>query len=174
VVRADADTSALVRAVSTAVWAVDRRQPISNVATMNSIVARELQDRRLQTTLLATFAGLALFLAAIGIYGVLSCAVTERTKEIGVRLALGGEPRRIRASFLRSGLLLTTSGLALGLLASFWGTTLLDRLLFNVDARDMRTFAVQGGLLLLVCVVAVYVPARRASRVDPVQLLRSE
>ena len=174
VVRADGDTSALVRAVSTAVWAVDRRQPISNVATMDSIVARELQDRRLQTTLLSTFAGLALFLAAIGIYGVLSCAVTERTREIGVRLALGGEPRRIRAAFLRSGLVLTTSGLALGLLASFWGTTLLDRLLFNVDARDMRTFAMQGGLLLVVCVVAVYVPARRASRVDPVQLLRTE
>ena len=174
VVRAAGDTGALVRAVSTAVWAVDRRQPISNVATMDSIVARELQDRQLQTTLLATFAGLALFLAAIGIYGVLSCAVTERTKEIGVRLALGGQPRRILASFLRSGLALTVTGLALGLLASFWGTSLLDQLLFNVDARDMRTFAMQGGLLLLVCVVAVYLPARRASRVDPVQLLRSE
>jgi putative ABC transport system permease protein len=173
-VRADGDTGAIVRAVSAAVWAVNPRQPVSNVETMDDIVSRELQNRRLQTTLLATFAGLALFLAAVGIYGVLACAVTERTTEIGVRLALGGNPRRIRALFLRTGLMLTASGLAIGLAAAFWATSLFDSLLFNVNARDTRTFAIQAVVLTLVCLCAIYLPARRASRIDPVRLLRNE
>ncbi|HET9370540.1 MAG TPA: ABC transporter permease [Vicinamibacterales bacterium] len=173
-VKAQGDTATIVRAVSAAVWAVNPQQPISNVETMDEIVGRELQDRRLQTTLLATFAGLALFLAAVGIYGVLACAVTERTTEIGVRLALGGNPRRIRALFLRTGAMLTATGLALGLAISFWGTSLFNALLFDVDARDARTFVTQALVLSLVCLVAVYLPARRASRIDPVRLLRNE
>jgi putative ABC transport system permease protein len=173
-VRASGDPLALVQSVSQAVWSVDRRQPVSNVQTMDALVADEMKDRRVQTTLFTVFAGLALFLAAVGIYGVLSYAVTERTSEIGVRLALGGQPRGIRVMFVRRGLAVALAGLSIGLVVAFWGTKLLDRLLFQVAARDLTTFAVQAGVLAVVCALAAYLPARRASKVDPMTALRTE
>jgi putative ABC transport system permease protein len=170
--RASRDPKLLVADVARAIWAVDRNQPISDVALMDDIIARELQDRRLQTTLMATFAGLALLLAAVGIYGVLAFSVAERTAEIGLRLALGGQPARIRALFVRQGLVLATVGLSLGLTVAVWSTALLGKLLFGVHPRDPVTFVSQSVFLVAVCVVATYLPARRASRVDPIEALR--
>lgn len=174
VVRASGDPLALLSGVTAAIWSVDRNQPVSNVQTMDAIVAGELQDRQMQTMLFGVFAGLALFLAAVGIYGVLSYAVTERTAEIGLRLALGGDPRRIRGLFVRRGLGVAGLGLVIGVAVAFWGTTLLDRLLFHVGAHDLSTFAAQAGLLAVVCALAAYLPARRASQVDPMTALRTE
>jgi len=173
-IKSSGDPRALIRSVQQAIWAVDRDQPISNVETMDEIVARELQNRRLQTTLMATFAALALFLAAVGIYGVLSFMVTERTAEIGVRLALGGSPSRIRTRFVSRGLGLAVLGLSIGLIAAFWSTALIDQLLFNVRAHDSRTFGVQAAVIVVVCLAAAYLPARRASQVDPIAALRNE
>jgi putative ABC transport system permease protein len=141
---------------------------------MTAIVAGELQDRQMHTTLFTVFAGLALFLAAIGIYGVLSYTVTERTAEIGLRLALGCDPRQIRGLFVRRGLGVAGLGLSIGVIVAFWGTTSLDRLLFHVGAYDLSTFAAQAGILAVVCAVAAYLPARRASQVDPMMALRME
>ena len=171
-IKTTGDPRALVRAVSEAVWAVNRDQPISKVSTMDEIVGGELQDRRLQTTLMSAFAGLALFLAAVGIYGVLSFMVTERTAEIGVRLALGGQPSQIRSRFVARGLTLAAAGITIGLMAAFWSSALVDRLLFNVRAHDWRTFGVQAAVIAVVTVAAAYVPARRASRIDPVTALK--
>ena len=174
VIRAPGDPLALRSAVTAAIWSVDRNQPVSNIQTMDAIVSGELQDREMQTTLLSAFAALALFLAAVGIYGVLSYAVTERTAEIGLRLALGGDPRRIRGLFVRRGLGVAGLGLAIGIAVAYWGATLLDRLLFHVDGHDLSTFAAQAGILGVVCAVAAYLPARRASQVDPMTALRTE
>jgi putative ABC transport system permease protein len=174
VIRAPGDSLATLSAVRAAIWSVNRNQPVSNVQTMDAIVAGELQDRQMQTTVFSVFAGLALFLAAVGIYGVLSSAVAERTAEIGLRLALGGDPGVIRRLFVRRGLGVAGLGLAIGVAVAFWGTTLLDRLLFQVGAHDVSTFALQAGILAVVSAVAAYLPARRASQVDPMTALRTE
>jgi putative ABC transport system permease protein len=173
-VRTAADPATLTGAVTAAIWSVDRNQPVARVQSMDATVGNAMQERRTQTTLLAVFAVIAAFLAAVGIYGVLSFAVTERTAEIGLRLALGGDPGTIRRLFVRRGLAIAALGLGLGLLAAFWGTALLGRLLFEVGAHDPRVFAAQGGLLAIVCAIATYVPARRASRVDPMIALRTD
>ncbi len=173
-VRASGDPYTLVHSVSSAVWEVDRDQPVSNVQTMDEVVDAELQDRRVQTTLMTVFGGLALFLSAVGIYGVLSYMVTERTAEIGVRLALGGRPSGIRARFVGRGLWLAGIGLAIGLVTAFWGTALVSGLLFNVHAHDLRTFAGLSAVVAAVCIAASYLPARRASNVDPLTALRTE
>jgi ABC-type antimicrobial peptide transport system permease subunit len=172
VIKATGDPHALVRAVSEVVWAVNRDQPVSKVSTMDEIVARELQDRRLQTTLMSAFGGLALFLAAVGIYGVLSFMVSERTAEIGVRLALGGRPSQIRSRFVVRGLTLAAVGIGAGLIAAFWSSALVNRLLFNVGSRDWRTFGVQAAVIAIVTIAAAYLPARRASQIDPVTALK--
>ena len=173
-VRAAVDPLALVPSLSRAVWSVDPSQPVSNVATMEQLVAEEIQNRTTLTTLMSLFAGLALVLQAIGIYGVLSQSVAERTSEIGLRLALGGDPRRIRAHVVRHGVGLGIIGLAIGLVTAWWGSALVGDLLFGVAPRDLRLFGLQAAVLLTVCVLATYVPARRASRVDPVTALRAE
>src|SRR5262249_2794220 len=149
-IRTSGDPHALIRAASAAIWSVDRDQPISNVQTMDEVVAKELQTRRLQTTLMALFAGLALVLAAVGIYGQLSSMATARAAEIGVRLALGGRPSRIRARFVWRGLALGGTGLAIGLFTAFWATRLIDRLLFQVPARDLGIFAAQAAAIAIV------------------------
>jgi ABC-type antimicrobial peptide transport system permease subunit len=124
--------------------------------------------------LVGTFALVALMLSAVGIYGVLSSMVTERTAEIGLRLALGGNPGAIRARVVGRGLLVAAVGLALGAAVAAAGTPLLTRLLFKVGPHDASTYVAQVAVLAAVCVVASWVPARRASRIDPMRALRGE
>jgi ABC-type antimicrobial peptide transport system permease subunit len=141
---------------------------------LDEIVGAELESRRMQMTLMSAFAGLAVLLAAVGVYGVLSYAVSSRTPEIGVRLALGGDPSHVRSLVVRQGLTLALTGLAIGFAVSFLGATLLERLLFQVSPHDPRPFVLQAAVLLVAGLVAAYLPARRASRVDPVAALRME
>ena len=173
-VRVAGDPMAIAPAIRQAVSAVDRAQPVSNVRTLDDIVGGELQSRRLQMTLMSAFAGLALLLASVGVYGVLSYAVTSRTSEIGLRLALGGDPARIRRLVVRQGLTLAALGLAIGLAVAYFGATLMSRILFQVSPRDPGTFVLQAVVLAAACGLAAYLPARRASRVDPVTALRVE
>ncbi len=171
---ASGDPMALAPAIRQAVMAVDRSQPISNIETLEDIVGGELQSRRLQMTLMSAFAALALLLASVGIYGVLSYSVTSRTSEIGLRLALGGDPARIRRLVVRQGLTLAALGLGIGLAVAYFGAALMSRILFQVSPHDPGTFAMQAVVLAAACGLAAYLPARRASQVDPVTALRVE
>ena len=171
-IRTSADPASMAAAIRQAVRAVDPAEPISNVRPLSDIVGEELESRRTQATLMSAFAGLALVLAAVGIYGVLSYSVTSRTAEIGIRLALGGDPGRIRRLVVRQGLMLAGFGLAIGLVAAIYASGWLAPLLFHVPARDPEIFVVQTAVLLVVCLAAVYLPAWRASRVDPLKALR--
>ena len=174
VIRTVGDPLSLVAAIRQAVWAVDRDQPISNIRTMEEILAGEVSQRRLGMSLLAAFAALALLLAALGIYGVLSYAVTQRTPEIGVRLALGAQPRDVLRMVVSDGLRLVLLGLGIGLTASFALTRVMANLLFGVRANDPLTFVTVSLLLILVSLIACYLPARRAMKVDPLVALRHE
>jgi putative ABC transport system permease protein len=174
VVRTVGDPLALVPAVRREVHAVDPDQPLSNIATMEQVLGQETGSRRLGMVLLAGFAGLALVLSALGIYGVLAYFVTQHVPEIGVRLALGARPRDILGLVLRQGMSLALVGVGLGLAAAFVLTRLMASLLFGVSATDPLTFAAIALLLTLVAFLACYVPARRATKVDPMVALRYE
>jgi len=171
-IRTAGDPHSLIGAVSKAVWSVDPNQAISNVQSMDDIVAHETEERRLQTILMTSFAVLALFLAAIGLYGVLSSNVADHSGEIGVRLALGGQPTHIQAMFVRQGLALAVAGLVIGLGVAWPTTRLVADLLFHVPARDPEVFMVQPAILLVVATLAAYLPAHRASRIDALEALR--
>jgi ABC-type antimicrobial peptide transport system permease subunit len=156
------------------VWSVDKDQPVSNVATLDEIVDLEIVRQRTQTALLGGFAALALGLACLGIYGVFAYMVTERTPEIGLRMALGADSGKILRQTLARALLLAGSGIAIGLGMSFWATRLLQRLLFELQAQDPGMFLAIAAMLLVVCLLAVSIPALRASRIDPIEALRHE
>ncbi|MEP7343281.1 MAG: ABC transporter permease [Acidobacteriota bacterium] len=173
-VRTSGDPMSLVAAVRQAVWSVDPAQPISNVRTMDEIMAEEVAQRRIGMTLLAAFAALALLLASLGIYGVLSYAVTQRTQEIGIRMALGANRLAVLRLVMADGLRLAAAGVAIGLGVSFALTRLMTGLLFGVSASDPRTLAGVTLLLTAVALLACYVPARRATKVDPMIALRYE
>jgi putative ABC transport system permease protein len=174
VVRTRGDAATLAPAIRSAVWSVDKDQPITRGATMDSLLAATAAARRFALTLFEAFGLVALALAAIGIYGVLSGSVTERTHEIGIRLALGAQLRDVFQLVIGQGLRLILIGVAIGLAGALVVTRLLTSLLFGVSATDPVTFI--GGALLLtfVALVACYVPARRATRVDPLIALRYE
>jgi putative ABC transport system permease protein len=174
VVRARGNPAALAPAIRQAIWSVDKDQPIVRVATMDELLAQSEAQRRFALILFEVFGLVALALAAIGIYGVLSGSVTERTREIGVRLALGAQRRDVLALILRQGVALTLSGVGLGLLTAWAVTRWLSKLLYNVSATDPWTFGGVALLLTVVALVACYVPARRATRVDPLVTLRHE
>jgi len=161
---------ALRRIIST----VDPEQPVSNIGTMDDILDVAIADHRQQMTLLGTFAGLALLLASIGLYGVLSYAVTQRSREIGLRIALGATAASVVRMVVGRGLLLTGTGLAIGLAASWALTRLMKNLLYGVQATDATTFAAVTALLATVALIACWLPARRAGRVDPIVVLREE
>ncbi|MGH9940633.1 MAG: FtsX-like permease family protein, partial [Blastocatellia bacterium] len=173
-VRTTGDPMSVAAAVRQAVWSVDRDQPVSNIRTMDEILAEEVTQRRIGMTLLAAFAALALLLASLGIYGVLSYAVTQRTQEIGIRMALGAGRGDVLRMVLANGMRLVTAGVAIGLGVSFALTRLMAGLLFGVSASDPHTLAGVTLLLTAVALLACYLPARRATKVDPMIALRTE
>jgi len=174
VIRTTGDPLSLVAAVREQIYAVDADQPISNIATMSDVLTERTGPRRLGMILLAVFAGLALLLASLGIYGVLSFFVSQQTREIGVRMALGAQLRDILQLVLRKGLSLALLGVVIGLGAGFALARLMTSLLFGVGATDPTTFAAIAVILLGVALLACYLPARRATKVDPLVALRYE
>ncbi|HEU5335687.1 MAG TPA: FtsX-like permease family protein, partial [Terriglobales bacterium] len=173
-VRAAGDPAALASAVVAKVNSLDPDLAVANVQTMPEVVAASLAGPRFNTSLLSVFAGFALFLAAMGIYGVLAYAVTQQRHEIGIRLALGAEPRHVLRFVLGWGARLACLGALFGIVAALAFSHLMAGLLFGVDPTDPLTFAGVTVLLLLVAGLASYLPARRATRVDPMIALRCE
>ena len=174
VVRSALDPNGLVKSVETAIWTVNPGQPLADIRTVEEIKSLSLGSRRLRTVLLSLFAGLALVLAALGIYGVLSFAVSQRTREMGIRSALGATRGDQIRLVVGNGLFLAGSGIAIGVFGSLAVTRVLTSLLFGVTAHDPWTLMLVGAVLLVVAVAACYAPARRATRVDPVVALRHE
>lgn len=174
VVRTNSHAENLIAAVRDAVRAVDADVPISNISPMRQLISRSVAERRFSMLLLTAFASVALLLSAIGIYGVMSYAVTHRTREIGIRMALGAERRDILKMIVGQGMLLTAIGLSLGLLTAFLLMRLMTSLLFGTSATDPLTFALVALLLTMVTLLASFIPARRAMRVDPMVALRYE
>lgn len=173
-VRTAGDPSQMAETIRQQVWAVDKEQAVANVMPLRDLVGEKLAPRATQTSLLGGFAGLALVLAALGIYAVLSFAVTQRTQEIGVRAALGAEPADILLMILAQGMKLFFIGAAIGLAAAFALSHTLAHLLYGVSAADPISFIGVTLLLAAVTALACYVPARRAMRVDPMVAVRYE
>lgn len=174
VIRARGDAAALAPAIREAIWSVDKDQPIARVATMDGLVAASAAERRFALILFEAFGLAALVLAAIGTYGLLSGSVTERTREIGVRSALGASRRQILTLILRQGLTLTSFGVAIGLLGALAASRALVTLLFSVTRLDPITYAGVVALLLCVSAIACWFPAWRAARLDPSATLRAD
>jgi putative ABC transport system permease protein len=173
-VRTTTDPLSIVGAVRQAVLSVDANQPISNVSTLEKVVDDSIAQRRLNMLLMGLFGGLAMLLSAVGIYGLLSHAVTQRTQEMGIRMALGAQVSDVLKLVLRQGMMLALAGEAIGLVAAFALTRLIRRLLFGVTPNDATTFVVVAGVLAIVALLACYLPARRATKVDPLIALRYE
>ncbi len=174
VVKTDVDPTSLAATVRKTVWEIDKDQPVSNVQTMETILADSIARQRFSMVLLAIFAGVALVLAAVGIYGVMSYSVAQRTREIGIRMALGAQTGAVLKLALGYGLKLVLIGIAIGLIAAFALTRLMSTLLFGVTATDPITFTLISLLLISVAALASYIPARRATKVNPIIALRYE
>jgi putative ABC transport system permease protein len=168
------DPQALTASVARAVQALDKDVPIAEVATFETLLAREASPRRFNAGLFAAFAVLALVLAATGVYGVLSYSVSQRTHEVGIRMALGAGRRDVLHLFMGHGMVLVLLGLVLGLGGAFALTRLMSSLLFGVSTTDLMTFVVVSVGLVLIGLFACYIPARRATKVDPLTALRYE
>jgi len=168
------DPNQLIAALRAQVKAVDPDQPIYNIRTMDEIRAESVAPERLNLTLLSLFAGIALMLAVVGIYGVMSYTVTQRTHEIGIRMAIGAQPRDVFKMVIGQGMMLALIGVAFGLVGAFALTRLMATMLFGVEPTDPATFASIAVLLTGVALVACYIPGRRATKVDPVVSLRYE
>jgi predicted permease len=173
-VRTATDPLAMASAVRQVIWSIDREQPISRLRTMEDIAGEQVADRRQAMTLLAIFAGLALILAIIGIYGVLSYMVLQRSREIAVRMAMGARPLQVLSMVAVRGLSLTAAGLAIGTAGAMAATSLIRTLLFQVPARDPWTLSAACVLLTGVALAACMAPARRAARIDPAIALRND
>ncbi len=174
VLRTELEPLALLDAVQQQIHALDSELPIYEVKTLDQTLTDSLTQPQFNTLLLTVFAGIALILTATGLYGVIAYSVTQRTQELGIRLALGAQPGDILKLVVGQGLLLATVGIVLGLGLAFAFTQVLANLLFGVSTTDPLTFAFVGGLLLIVALLASYLPARRAIRVDPIVALRCD
>jgi putative ABC transport system permease protein len=173
-VRSRSDPAQLTAAIRDRVHAVDPTMPIYNIQTMEDAISESVAQPRFYTLLLTGFAGLALLLAALGIYGVVSYSVSQRTRELGIRIALGATQDRVVRLVIGQGMGLTVAGVAIGLVGAYWLVHLLATLLYGVTASDATTFVGVSVVLLGVASLASYLPARRASRVDPVIAMRAE
>jgi len=174
VVRTAGDPVALAAALKAAVWSVDADLPLASIATMEERLADSVGPRRVQTVLLSVFAGLALLMATVGIYGVMAYSVSGRSREIGIRMALGADVRAVRNLVLREGLLWAAMGIGIGFVASVGLAGVVSSLLYGVTPRDPETLGGATLLLVIVAMLACYVPARRATRVDAIKTLRAE
>jgi putative ABC transport system permease protein len=174
VVRSEGDPAAIAQAVKSRVWRVDGQIPVTRARTMIEVLGASVEARRFNMLLFGVFAAVAMLLAAVGIYGVMSYAVTQRTREIGVRIALGARPRDVIGMVVGRGMLLTSIGVAAGLGLSLALTRLMSGMLFGVGARDPLTFTSVSSLLVGVALLACYIPARRATKVDPMIALRRQ
>jgi putative ABC transport system permease protein len=172
--RTQSNPEAMIQTVKQQIWKVDSQLPVTDVKTMNEVSAASFAARRFNMLLLAIFAGLALVLGAVGIYGVMSYAVTQRTQEIGIRMALGARATDVLKLIIKNGLTLTLLGVAIGIGGALALTRLLATLLFGVTPTDKPTLFVVSAVLVLVALLACYVPARRATKVDPLIALRYE
>jgi putative ABC transport system permease protein len=174
VIRTDGQPAAVAAATRAAIRAIDPSVPVRNVRAFDAVLAESVAPARWSTTLLGTFAAIALVMAALGVFGVLSFLVTQRTRELGIRIALGAAPAVVRRMVVGQGLGLAASGLALGLVGAIALTRLMKSLLYGVAPTDPLTYAGVAAVLVGVAVLASYLPARRATRVDPMIALRSE
>jgi putative ABC transport system permease protein len=173
-VRTSADPLALQKAIAAAIHGVNKDQALTDIRTVDQIKERSMANNRLQSALMGVFATVALLLAGIGIYGVISYSVAQRTQEIGIRAALGATEAKLLRLVLSRGVVLTIVGLVVGILGSLGLTRLMATLLYGVGARDPATMLLVGALLALVAVIACYVPARRATKIDPLLAVRCE
>jgi len=174
VVKTDVDPASMATTVRKAVWDIDKDQPVSNIRTMEAILADSIARQRFSMLLLAIFAGVALVLAGVGIYGVMSYSVAQRTREIGIRMALGAQTSAVLKLAVGYGMKLVIIGIAVGLIAAFALTRVMSTLLFGVTATDPATFTLISLLLVAVAALASYIPARRATKVNPIIALRYE
>jgi ABC-type lipoprotein release transport system permease subunit len=174
VLRTAVDPNVLVAPAREIVHQLDADVPMYRVQTMTERMDRALWARRAWSWVFGAFAAIAVFLAAAGVYGIVSYAVSQRTKEIGIRVAVGARPAQVLGGVLRSGMTLVAIGIAAGLAGSFWATQLLQTLLFDVSARDPLVYAAVVAGLIGVGLLANFMPARRAAAVDPMRALRSE
>jgi putative ABC transport system permease protein len=168
------DPMSLLPAVKQLVWQLDDRLPITRISLMEDLLADSIAQPRFMLLLVTTFAIIAVTLAVIGMYGVISYSVSQRERELGIRMALGAPRVAVRRMVLKQGMVLAVVGTALGLVAASGMTKFLDTLLFEVEPTDPLTFGAVAVGLLSTALLACYVPARRATRVDPMVALRSE
>jgi putative ABC transport system permease protein len=174
VMRTSVEPLSLSEQVRQAIWTVDRDQPMWKIRTVGSLVDRSVANRKFLMALMGVFAGIALLLTTIGLYGVISYLVNQRTQEIGIRMAVGAQVGHILRMVLKQGMSYVAIGVAVGLAASWLLTRLIETLLFQVSATDPFTFVAISALLVVVALVACYLPARRATKVDPLVALRYE
>jgi putative ABC transport system permease protein len=153
---------------------VDPEQPIAAVRTMDDFLDKDVADRQQQMTLLTAFAALALLLASLGLYGLLAYTVTQRSREIGLRMALGASASRVVSMVVLRGVMLSAAGLLLGIASAWALARIMSRLLFGVAATDPGTYAAVAALLSVIAAAACWIPARRAVRIDPITVLREE
>lgn len=173
-IRTETEPLSVAAAVQKQIASLDKDLPVANIRTMDQIVSTSLEQRRLTMGLFIGFAVIALLLAAIGVYGVVSYSVTQRTHELGIRVALGASWSDVLRLILKQGIALATIGVVVGIAAALALTRLMSSLLFQVGTTDLLTFVSVAGTLVVVVLLACYVPARRATKVDPLEALRSE
>jgi putative ABC transport system permease protein len=174
VVRTASNPEGLIQPVSRAIYSIDKDQALTDVRTMDQVLLASLSDRRFNMTLLLTFAGVALMLAAVGVYGVMNYTLTLRRRELGIRMALGAATIDVLRLVLGQGLTLTLIGVGAGLISAYALTRLMASLLYGVTATDYLTFGSVSAMLIVVGLAASYVPARRATKVNPTIALRAE